>query len=80
MSKCFYCERSIEHPNDDHSDDCPQIQANQKTAHAEYNRGWDLGRSGKSCPAYVSPTFLLGYGNGVCALESAQNGYDSKFN
>ena len=43
-------------------------------AQVEYRRGWNAGRGGENRQADQSASYNLGWNNGMCALEAAENG------
>jgi len=65
------------HKNGLHNPACPKALGTPE-AEAMYQRGREDGRAGRS-KTEENPTYRLGYGNGVCALEEKQNGYDPRF-
>ena len=70
--RCYTCNRSGAHDSG-----CPESMDSremQKYALAEYRRGWDEGRGGDDCLVGQSASYNLGWGNGMCALEEAENG------
>jgi hypothetical protein len=69
MRRCHYCQWG--HPQ--HAEACPQ---SDKAKQALWRKGWDEGYLGLESPSNNDPTFRLGFGQGVVALEEAQNGCD----
>jgi hypothetical protein len=74
--KCFMCawERF-------HDTRCPEAQPpNFKAgAYLERSRGYQAGRSGEGIgDGPNEPSYVLGYGRGVVALEEAENGFDPR--
>lgn len=73
MDKCHYCRR-YRIAGDKfiiHASGCPQVIPAYK---AEYDNGWNDGRSGKLEPLSQHVAYLMGFGEGICALEEFENG------
>lgn len=68
MAKCPYCSWR----DNKHDPRCPQQYSPQ------WDRGWKDGRSGKSMQE-DDEEYNLGWGEGLVALEEAENGYDPRF-
>ncbi len=73
MGTCHYCRRSIVAGDKQiiHMDGCPHVTPSNK---AEFRSGWDDGRSGKIEPCSGHAAYLIGFGEGICALEEGVNG------
>jgi hypothetical protein len=73
MDKCHYCRRSKVAGEKlvVHRIGCPQVIPAYKT---EYHNGWDDGYSGKLDPLSDHVAYMMGFGQGKCALEEFENG------
>ena len=77
--RCLYCGYS----EGGHNVACPEsVSGDAKAkAHKAWQEGYRLGRGGRGeRPAVdMSAAYNLGYGQGVVALEEAENGFDPRF-
>ncbi len=76
-SKCYMCNWDV-----GHDPICPTQASDPKEAERVFHIGWKHGRSGGSeNPGTTSyqGAYHLGYLEGVCALEEAENGEDPRF-
>ena len=77
--QCVYCGWR----RGGHDPQCPnamsQGSVERETALADFRRGRDHGRGGKEPEPNSNPAYMLGWGQGVVALEEAENGYDPRF-
>lgn len=71
MERCSYCRQGrSEKGSIVHKTGCPQVIP---AFMHKYRKGWDDGRTWKP-EASQDPTYVIGYGNGVCSAEEAENG------
>jgi hypothetical protein len=80
---CMYCH-SGENDNDDngvqqHVDNCPDLTPRSSSERAEWNRGYELGRSRKELPEGSSDLANMGWCRGDSAADSAENGHDPRW-
>ena len=75
MDRCSYCRRNRVgyQKHIVHSIGCPQVIP---AAESVWRAGWNDGRKGKLEPESSDPTYIMGFYQGVCALEEAENGFD----
>ncbi len=74
MDQCHYCGRRLVSGQKHiiHLTGCPQVIAAHKPI---WLKGWEEGRVGKVCePSSQNPTYVMGFGKGVVALEEMENG------
>jgi hypothetical protein len=73
MRQCYLCNW-----HNGHGLGCPDSLSgsNRSAAQAEYREGWNAGRSGEDFPNINNhtPAYNMGFNNGMCALEAAENG------
>lgn len=74
MSDCYYCKWRNGH----HDPDCPNLTPANSPERKLYEKGWEDGRQAKP-ETSDHPAYKLGYGNGMCALEEYENGFDPRF-
>ncbi len=68
-NKCHCCGWFEGH----HDPNCPAKTAKNSPMMKIWEQGWNDGRSGEQSVG-DNPAYKLGYVNGTCALEEAQNG------
>lgn len=77
--RCLYCGYS----EGKHSEACPESMSGDAKvqAHKVWQDGYRLGRGALSLETkrMLAATYNLGYGQGVVALEEAENGHDPRF-
>lgn len=73
MERCSYCRQG--HANKfsqiKHKTGCPRVI---RAHEGIYQDGWNDGRTGKPAKS-KEPAYLMGYSNGECAAEEAENGW-----
>ena len=67
--RCYYCRCSGKR----HNPVCPEADPVLRVTRINrYDAGWNAGRVYRT-ETDSHPTYLLGYGQGVCAAEEAEN-------
>ncbi|MDO8564434.1 MAG: hypothetical protein Q7R88_00365 [bacterium] len=73
MESCNYCGRNrVGKEPILHKTGCPQVIRRNLPL---YLNGWDDGKLGRP-ESSNNPAYKMGYGNGICAAEEAENGWN----